>query len=203
LRRFKIMDPTNNSAVVRQPEWQQLADQDIDRAIRALSFAVDFAGNGSQKPVVLHSVRVALLLRELGYSRDIQVAGALHDIIDDTTYPLHDVAHDFGDGVAEIVAANTFDTSIEDWAERYQEGMGRCIEAGPAPAIVKAVDLFDEAPMQDEAWLDVPRFFLRGSYHMIGREAVWQLLAGRVQALEQDNAENAQAAGKQDKHEHP
>jgi guanosine-3',5'-bis(diphosphate) 3'-pyrophosphohydrolase len=192
------MDPITKDVVARQPEWQQLADQDIDRAIRALSFAVDFAGHGNEKPVVLHSVRVALLLRQLGYSRDIQVAGALHDIIQNTSYPLHDIALDFGDGVADIVAANTLDTSIEEWAERYQEGLGRCIEAGSAAAIVKAVDLFDEAPLQDEAWLDAPRFFLRSSYHMIGREAVWQLLAERVQALEQEYAENAQAAGEQD-----
>jgi hypothetical protein len=189
------MAPNDYAGDVPVPEWQQRAEYDLDRALRTLSFAVDFAGAVERKTVVLHSARVGLLLGALGYSRDVQVAGALHNLIQETRYPLHDVAHDFGDDVAYLVAANTYDPAIEDWTEQYEEGLGRCIEAGAAAAIVKAADLYDDAVYSDLAWLAKPRYFLEQSQRLIGHEPVWRLLRERVVELEQCLRERESLAG--------
>ena len=167
------------------PEWQQRAEYDVDRALRMLSFAIDFAGATRPRPVVLHSARVGLLLGALGYSRDVQVAGALHNLLQTTRYKLQDVADDFGEDVALIVAANTFDEMIEDWDEQYVEGIERCIEAGAPAAIVKAADLYDDALYYDREALLRPRYFLEQSHRLIGHEPVWRLLAERVADMEQ------------------
>jgi hypothetical protein len=179
------MAPASNGSYGPVPEWQQKAERDLDRALRTLSFAVDFAASGGPKPVVLHSARVGLLLNALGYSRDVQVAGALHELVEDTHFPLHDIAHDFGDDVAYLVASNTFDNSIEDFAERYVEGFARCLDAGAAAATVMAANLYDNAPYGDLAWLEKPRYFLEHSQRLIGHEPVWQLLRDRVLEMEE------------------
>ncbi len=179
------MAPIDYAGDAPVPDWQQRAEFDVDRALRTLSFAIDFAGATGPRPAVLHSARVGLLLGALGYSRDVQVAGALHNLLQTTRYRLQDVADDFGDGVAFIVAANTFDDLIEDGDEQYMEGIERCVDAGAAAAVVKAADLYDDAIYYDLVSLNRPRYFLEQSRQLIGHEPVWRLLAERVVDMEQ------------------
>ena len=89
------------------PLDQARIDRDLDRALRTLSFAFDMHSM-SKDPVVLRSVELALYLRDLGYGRDVQVAGLLHDLLRYTQYPLHDIAHDFGDEVSALISARQF-----------------------------------------------------------------------------------------------
>lgn len=39
----------------------------------------------SPKPVILHSIRIALYLNNLGYNRNIVLAAILHDILEDSS----------------------------------------------------------------------------------------------------------------------
>jgi hypothetical protein len=163
------------------PEDQARIDRDLDRALRTLSFAID-ASATTAEPVVLRSVEVAMFLRDLGYGRDVQVAGMLHDLLKYTMYPLHDIAHDFGDEVSVLIMANTLDPAIEDPTEQYEEAFPRCLAWGESAAVVMAVALLQETGIEP-AGLAKPRRFLELSKPLIGQEPVWQRLNERIDLL--------------------
>jgi hypothetical protein len=164
------------------PSEQERIDRDLDRALRTLSFAVD-ASSTSREPIVLRSVELALFLRDLGYSRDVQVAGLLHDLLKYTMYPLHDIAHDFGDEVSVLIMANTLDPAIEDPIEQYEEAFPRCIAWGEGAAVIMAASLLQETVGMDPAGLHRPRRFLQLSQPVIGRDGMWKRLHERVEAI--------------------
>ena len=47
-------------------------------------------------------------------------AAILHDVIEDTDTKIEEVKSKFGDNVAKLVEANSFDESIEDKTERCE-----------------------------------------------------------------------------------
>ena len=161
---------------------QARIDRDLDRALRTLSFAFDLHSM-SQEPVVLRSVELAMFLRDLGYGRDVQVAGMLHDLLRCTGYSLHDIAHDFGDEVSVLIMANTLDPSIEDAVERYEEAFPRCIAWGESAAVIMAAALLQETVGMEAAGLAKLQRFLELSRPLIGDQPVWKRLATRVDAL--------------------
>ena len=63
----------------------QRLDRELERAIVFLVLQMERAGN-NPKPVVLHSIRVALYLYDQGCGGDIVVA-ALHDLLEDSDTP--------------------------------------------------------------------------------------------------------------------
>lgn len=163
---------------------QARIDRDLDRALRTLSFAFDMHST-SKEPVVLRSVELAMFLRELGYGRDVQVAGLLHDLLKYTMYPLHDIAHDFGDEVSVLIMANTLDPAIEDETERYEEAFPRCIAWGESAAVIMAASLLQETVGMGPDGLVKPKRFLALSKPLIGDQSVWKRLADRVDTLSQ------------------
>jgi hypothetical protein len=161
---------------------QERIDRDLDRALRTLSFAFDLHSM-SREPVVLRSVELALFLRDLGYGRDVQVAGLLHDLLRCTAYSLHDIAHDFGDEVSVLIMANTPDPAIEDATEQYEEAFPRCIAWGEGAAAIMAGALLQQTVGIDAAGLTRPRRFLELSKPLIGEQSIWKRLADRVDVL--------------------
>ena len=119
-------------------------NKQIEEAIKFLVFAIQESGK-NPKPVILHSIRVGLHLYDLNYDKDIVVAAILHDIIEDTDIKLEAVKSKFGNKVAKLVEANSFDESIANKTERYKENFERCCKAGKDALIVKAADFFDNA----------------------------------------------------------
>lgn len=166
------------------PLDQGRINRDLDRALRTLSFAFDMHST-SKEPVVLRGVELAFYLRDLGYGRDVQVAGLLHDLLKYTPYPLHDIAHDFGDEVSVLIMANTFDPSIEDPTEQYDEAFPRCIAWGESAAVIMAAALLQQTVGATAAALAKPQRFLELSKPVIGDHSIWKRLAERVEALEQ------------------
>jgi (p)ppGpp synthase/HD superfamily hydrolase len=150
-------------------------DSDVDRAIRFLSSAIDQTGH-NPKPVVLHSVRVGLILLYEGYSRDLVVAGVLHDILEDTATPPDEIERGFGREVRRLVEANSFDPTIDDWDRQYIEGFQRCIEAGIDAVRVKVADVLDNVWLYDMEFLRKPKYFCAVSQPIIGGEALWKHL---------------------------
>jgi len=123
---------------MRNPE----NDKQIEEAIKFLVFAIQESGH-NPKPVILHSIRVGLHLCNLNYGKEIVIAAILHDVIEDTDTKIEEVKSKFGDRVAKLVEANSFDKNIEDKTERYKENFERCRKAGRDALIVKAADFFD------------------------------------------------------------
>ena len=69
---------------------------------------------GSQKiPYINHPVKVALMLGECGHRYiELLQAAVLHDVIEDTGYTLAQLAEEFSEKVAGIVAEMTDDMSL-------------------------------------------------------------------------------------------
>ena len=109
-----------------------------------LVLQMERAGN-NPKPVVLHSIRVALYLYDQGYGRDIVVAAALHDLLEDSDTTPRQIEREFGPEVARLVEANTFDRDIADEGERDREMLLRCEGAGGDAMLIKAADILDNS----------------------------------------------------------
>ena len=118
---------------------------EMQRAILFLCTQYKQSGR-NKKPVVLHSIRVALDLERRGYSRVEIIAAFLHDLLEDTDTEESAIADEFGETIAGVVRAVSFDPSITDREKRDLALFGQCVEAGQAAARVKAADIIDNAP---------------------------------------------------------
>jgi (p)ppGpp synthase/HD superfamily hydrolase len=85
-----------------------------------------------------HAQAVADVLRDTGYDQDIQVAGLLHDVAEDTGCTIDDGRVEFGERIAGLVADLTEDTAIDSYHERKRALRDQIAAAG-SPAIDIAV----------------------------------------------------------------
>jgi (p)ppGpp synthase/HD superfamily hydrolase len=78
-----------------------------------------------------HAQAVADLLRDAAYPVSVQIAGFLHDVVEDTPRTVDDVRRDFGDAVAEMVDQLTEDDGIRDYERRKLALREQLRVAGP------------------------------------------------------------------------
>lgn len=116
---------------------------DFEKAVRLLSEHFPISKPDSRKPVLFHVLRVGVRLYEEGYSHDVVLGGLLHDALEWSDITENQLREEFGDSVANIVAANTKDRAIEDSTERIQDLARRCVECGKDALIVEAADTID------------------------------------------------------------
>lgn len=155
-------------------------DRDLERAITFLVLAMERSGN-NPKPVILHSIRVAFLLNEQNYDPDIVIAGALHDLIEDSATTLKEIEQSFGARVAQLVSANTFHKTIEDRVQRDMDMLERCKQGGKDALLVKAADILENSyhfqldPTRDlDKWLlKKMGLFLEMSRNELDGEMIW------------------------------
>ena len=103
---------------------------------QAIQFLLDAYGDiatrdGKGMP---HAQAVADILRDSGADDATQIAGLLHDVVEDTPRTVEDVRAAFGDEVAAIVDAVTEDDSIDRYAARKRLLRSRIAAAG-GPAV--------------------------------------------------------------------
>lgn len=91
------------------------------------------------KPYFGHVARVWGVLQDGGFDEEIQIAGLLHDIVEDTPWTLIDVARAFGERVAKVVNLCTRPegSTYAEFIERLIGGLS------PAAQVVKIADLMD------------------------------------------------------------
>jgi (p)ppGpp synthase/HD superfamily hydrolase len=156
----------------------------VERAIIYLVQSYISTGR-NPKPVILHSIRMAIYLYNENYDQDIVVGALLHDLIEDTDITMEDIEKEFGSEVAKLVVANTFIRSISNKYERDKEMINRCKEAGKGAIIIKAADILDNGQYfyhlskneEDYARvLQKMKYFLELSSEELGNEPVWHLL---------------------------
>lgn len=113
----------------------------------AIIFLVDRIHNqgNNPKPVIVHSLRVAFYLDNLNYSTNIVIAGLLHDVVEDSNTTINQIEAEFGQDIAQIVAANTFNRNIDDKTEIDKDMLNRCVGIGKDALIVKGIDLLDNS----------------------------------------------------------
>lgn len=156
-------------------------DHDLEKAIKFLVLAIHKSGH-NPKPVILHSIRMGLYLKNLGYDRKICQAAILHDVIEDTDMKIERVQKQFGQDIAKIVQANSFDKGITDEDNHYKEIFNNSLKIGKDALIVRASDILDNsyyyhlAERKDKIqWLhDKMKYFLDLSGDVIRNERVFQ-----------------------------
>jgi len=114
----------------------------FEKAVRLLCQYIP-EGTALTKPTLFHCLRVGTFLYEKKYSREIVLAGLLHDIIEDTEIFTELLEEEFGTAVLELISTNSKDSSISDQDERIEELIKRCVENGEAALIVKTADVID------------------------------------------------------------
>jgi (p)ppGpp synthase/HD superfamily hydrolase len=71
---------------------------------------------GGTVPVLEHVMAVAWILDRAGFDEDVVIAGVLHDLVEDTSTTLEEIARRFGRRVADLVA---------DCSEQKTDSRGR------------------------------------------------------------------------------
>lgn len=119
-----------------------LFNLEFEKAVRLLSEHLPISDETTRKPILFHDVRVGVYLYEQGYSRDIVLAGLLHDLFENSTYDKELLKKEFGENVVRLVLASTKDESV-DKSFRNEEMIARCAVAGEDAMIVKVADTLD------------------------------------------------------------
>jgi (p)ppGpp synthase/HD superfamily hydrolase len=76
-------------------------------------------------PYIEHPRMVAATLAAQGYGDTALAAALLHDVVEDSDTTVEDLRAEFGDAIADLVAALSDDESIESYRERKDEHRGR------------------------------------------------------------------------------
>ncbi|MGD0005135.1 MAG: HD domain-containing protein [Anaerolineaceae bacterium] len=100
-------------------------DKMVEKTITFLVRAFTSTGH-NPKPVILHSIRTGLYLYHQNSAQDVVVAAILHELIEDTDVKIEEIESDFGQEVAQLVAANSFNTAITQRNERDMDMLNRC-----------------------------------------------------------------------------
>ncbi|MFA5917692.1 MAG: HD domain-containing protein [Candidatus Gracilibacteria bacterium] len=112
----------------------------FEQAIRLL---VKFYPEQDQKkPSLFHSIRVGSYLYNNGYSEEIQIAGLLHDALEDTIISEDTIKKFFGENILKIVIANSKSDNIKK-EEVLENIILKCVEYGENALIVKMIDVYD------------------------------------------------------------
>ena len=84
--------------------------EEIGFVKKAYEYAEDLHSGQSRQsgePYITHPLNVAYILAELHADRDTVCAGLLHDTLEDTNISKEDIAHDFNQDIANLVAGVT------------------------------------------------------------------------------------------------
>ena len=108
---------------------QYLDQNQVDHVVRAFEFA-EIAHEGqfrkSGEPYINHPLAVAAILAEMRMDHQCLMAALLHDVIEDTGVPKHQIGSEFDKEVAELVdgvskLSSMFHSRAEAQAENFQK----------------------------------------------------------------------------------
>lgn len=73
-----------------------------------------------EKPMVIHPINVANILKEYGFDDNVVAAGLLHDVVEDTKYTSADILELFGNDIQSLVMSASEPDKSLSWEERKQ-----------------------------------------------------------------------------------
>ncbi|MEI6266967.1 MAG: HD domain-containing protein [bacterium] len=170
------------------------SDQKIEKAIIYLVDNIEKSGH-NPKLVVLHSIRVGIMLSAMDKPDDVVIAGILHDLIEDTDVTIEEIKKSFGDKVADLVLACTFDPTVTDKTEQYKDAFLRSLKLGKDSLEIRAVDIYTNSffykfnPKKANEFnyvMDKMKYFLSISQGIIDKHIYFQLRQ-RYNALTDDS----------------
>jgi guanosine-3',5'-bis(diphosphate) 3'-pyrophosphohydrolase len=166
--------------------------QQQDTFQKAIIFLVDNINRTGHnpKPVILHSIRVAMYLYAFRYPSEIVISAYLHDLLEDTECTVDEIRSSFGDTVASTVMALSFDISISDREQRNKKEIEQAVAFGKSAVLVKASDLLDNSNYYHLAGKELQPlllkklgYFIEQSEQILKSEPVWQDLLDREKKL--------------------
>ena len=107
-----------------------------------LEFIKYFPEETQRKPFFYHSIRVWVFLWNQWYSEEIQIAGLLHDALEDINISENTIENLFWKNVLQIVKANSKNLSLPK-EEILEDIVKRCSDYGIDAMIVKIADIYD------------------------------------------------------------
>ena len=122
---------------------QDSLDIKFEKGVRMLAQYFPVSQKNSRKPILFHDIRVGVYLHEKEYSRDIILAGLMHDALEFSEITEQMIQGEFGENVVRIVKACTKDRTIENSDKRIEELVERCVANGQEALIVKVADTLD------------------------------------------------------------
>lgn len=169
-------------------------DKEIEKAIKFLVASIEKSGH-NPKPVVLHSIRVGLYLNKQRYNKNIVIAGIIHDLLEDSETSTEEIKERFGNKIADLVSANSFNEAIKDKKERYYESFTRCFSAGKDAMVIKAADILDNSHYYQLAedrelyqWLLAKmKHFIDHSAEVLKNNYVWKELKRQYENLKNNS----------------
>ena len=114
----------------------------LDMALHYVAYNLRKTGHNT-KPVLFHSFKVAYKLYQYDYSEEVVIAGALHDLLEDTKVTKADIKNNYGESIVNIVSTVSFDSNIKDELEQARVMFQNCIDYGIEAVIIKCADLID------------------------------------------------------------
>ncbi len=100
-------------------------------------------------PTSTHSISVMMILLKAGFEQDVVIAGACHDLLEDTKVSYHGLFSRYGEHIAKLVRLCTIDTELEKTDDERAEQLlfekvADAARAGETGALaIKAADSMD------------------------------------------------------------
>ena len=161
----------------------------MDRALHYCAEKLKESGHNS-KPVLLHSFKVSMNLYSYGYEENIVIAGALHDLIEDTDVTYEEIKNDFGKVIADIVKAVSFNKNIKDKYLQAKLMFDNCCKCGRNALLVKCSDLLDNINFvhlgdieSREVLIKKYLLFIEMSKTYIGKEKIYKRLVSKFKNI--------------------
>lgn len=115
----------------------------IEKAVTFITKSFETKVNS--KPVLLHSIRVAMYLLENGADTELIVSALLHDVLEDTKTTFETVKLEFGKEIAETILALTIKPSTDSYDEEYTKDFQRIEAFGLNAILIRAADIIDNS----------------------------------------------------------
>lgn len=148
--------------MANEPLDTQLLDKAIKFAVKAHSGT---ARRGKGFPYIVHPMEAMEIVSTITSDQELLAAAALHDTVEDTDVEVEDIRREFGDRVADLVAAESESIaegiSEEDsWKARKQLALNRLVSSSLDVKIVALGDKLsnmraiarDYEVMGDDLW---------------------------------------------------
>ena len=144
-------------------DWRNQVVQDNSRLEKAIVFAVEHhAGQfrkGTVQPYIMHPLETMQILHSMKADTNLQIAGVLHDTLEDTEVTAEGIREVFGDDVAALILANSEDKS-KTWEERKNHTIDELAQASKRLKMLVMADkvsnlrslVADYAQIGNELW---------------------------------------------------
>ncbi|MDR1033534.1 MAG: bifunctional (p)ppGpp synthetase/guanosine-3',5'-bis(diphosphate) 3'-pyrophosphohydrolase [Bifidobacteriaceae bacterium] len=144
LEYIKSTSPPADDAIIPLLKLVTDSNPDADLSVIEDAYIVARKMHEGQKrksgePYIIHPVAVAEILAELGVPSDVVAAGLLHDVVEDTSYPLNQIKKDFSESIAIMVDGVTkIDKLKIGKSEQFTESGKKIIDSVAAQRIAQA-----------------------------------------------------------------